>query len=396
MSSLAQRALLAAPAVACLSLGCAAGRQASPSAAAALATTPAAKAAPAAPSPEALERDAAAALRANDRAKARELYQRALDLDGRRVAAQFELGSLAQGEGDLAGAALHYEAALAIAPDFDAALLNLGQVYRDSGEFERGIALYRRALEKRPFEPRFLNNLAVLLRLARRFDEATAAARQLLSRGSDPRGAYQHLALIALDEGRLPLARLMAATGRGIDPKDPAAWNNLGLAQAKLGERRAALASFEKALELDAAFAPALANLGALALSARDYPAAARSLEKLVALRPGDAEAFLRLGWAYEGARREDGGHRVKEAAGAFEKALALRRDMPEALYGLARACAGELRDLPRAAAIYRRLLALGRGPLQQKAAAEIAAVEQRMKAQAGGDGDGGGGPKGP
>lgn len=385
MSLLAQRAPLAAFAAACLTLGCATGaRSLATAKAPPPAQRPSLSPAPSGPAPAELEREGLAALKANDRARARQLFERALALDGGLSVAPVDLGVLSQREGDLAAAARHYEVALDIDPDFDGALLNLGQVYRDRGELDRGIALYRRALQKRPFEPRFLNNLAVLLRLGRRYQEATEVARQLLARGSDPRGAYQHLALIAADEGRLPLSRLLAAAGRDVDPRDPAGWNNLGLVQARLGERQAAIASFQKALDLDAAYAPALANLGALALAYRDYPAAARSLEKLVALTPGDAEAFLHLGWAYEGARREDGGHLVREAAAAFEKALSLKGDLPEALHGLARACAGDLKDLPRAAQYYRLLLASAPGPLQRKAAAELAAVEQRLKAQGG------------
>lgn len=386
MSPLAQRPPLAAFAAACLVLGCTSGARSLRTAKAPPppAQSPAHSPVPSGPAPAEVEREGLAALKANDRAKARQLFERALAGDGRLLVAHFDLGVMSQREGDLAAAARHYEAALDIDPEFDGALLNLGQVYRDQGELDRGIALYRRALQKRPFEPRFLNNLAVLLRLARRYQEATKVARQLLAQGSDPRGAYQHLALIAVDEGRLPLGRLLAAVGRDVDPRDPAGWNNLGLAQARLGERQAAIASFQKALDLDAAYAPTLANLGALALAYRDYPAAVQSLEKLAALTPGDAEAFLHLGWAYEGARREDGGHRVREAAAAFEKALSLKGDLPEAIHGLARACAGDLKDLPRAAQYYRRLLASAPEPLQRKAAAELASVEQRLKAQGG------------
>src|SRR5207237_10125796 len=66
---------------------------------------------------------------------------------------------------------------------------------------------------------------------------------------------------------------------------------------ALLARRRddaaAARAYFEQATQLDASFAPAWANLGALALSYRDYEAAERNYAKALQLDPGRAAAQI-------------------------------------------------------------------------------------------------------
>jgi tetratricopeptide (TPR) repeat protein len=373
---------LVAPALAAVLLfGCAAARRESPTPAPAASGVPA----PAEPTAAQLQREGLEALRSSDGATARKLFEKALSKDGRLSVAHFNLGWLATARGERAAAARHYEQALALDPGLQSAILNLAAIYREARQLDRAIALLEKALDRAPFEPRYLHDLAVLYRLTGRYDQATLAARRLLARVKDDPDAYLHLALIACDQGQLPLARLYAATAQKLDPKDPSVFNNLGLVWAKLGDRRRALGNFRKALELDAHFAPALANLGALALAYRDYAAACESFEKVVVLRPSDAEAFVHLGWAYEGTRVPGGaGHRTKEAAAAFEKALSLQEDQPDALHGLARACAGELRDLPKAKAYYQRYLAVIEGPAQAKARAELAVVDERIKAAAG------------
>ena len=370
----------ALPLAAVLLAGCAAARRGSPTPAPAVSGVPA----PAEPTAADLQREGLEALRSSDGATARKLFEKALAKDGRLSVAHFNLGWLATARGERAAAARHYEQALALDPGLRSAILNLAAIYREARQLDRAIALLEKALDRAPFEPRYLHDLAVLYRLTGRYDQATLAARRLLARVKDDPDAYLHLALIASDQGQLPLARLYAATAQKLDPKDPSVFNNLGLVWAKLGDRRSALGSFRKALELDAHFAPALANLGALALAYRDYAAACESFEKVVALRPTDAEDFVHLGWAYEGARVPGGGHRTKEAAAAFEKALSLQEDQPDALHGLARACAGELQDLPKAKAYYQRYLAVTEGPAQAKARAELAVVDERLKAVAG------------
>ncbi|HCF60683.1 MAG TPA: hypothetical protein DFS52_22120, partial [Myxococcales bacterium] len=93
------------------------------------------------------------------------------------------------------------------------------------------------------------------------------------------------------------------------------------------------------------------------------------------------ANAHLNLAWAYEGVRLKDGTHRTAEAVVEFEKVLALVKDQPDAVYGMARAFAGELKDLPKAKGFYERYLALAEGAAKEKAAQELQVVEQRIQA---------------
>jgi len=54
-------------------------------------------------------------------------------------------------------------------------------------------------------------------------------------------------------------------------PAYPDAWNNLGLAQASLGDLEAAMASYRHALTIDAAFKPSRQNLSQALVQARRH-----------------------------------------------------------------------------------------------------------------------------
>lgn len=330
------------------------------------------------------------ALKAGDRATAKERFAKALEKNPQLVTANYNMAFLAQQDGDLDGAARGYQAVLAVDPDHEPALLNLGKVYRDQMKYEEGTALFEKAVEKKPHDVTLLNNLSVFYRLSKRYDDAIATARKLLSRTKDNADAYKNLALIAYDQGNIPLAKTISENALKLEEKlakekggkvDPGVYNNLGLVYLKLGQRRTALAQFRKAVEQDENFAPGHANIGAMALSYRDYETAAKSFETVTRLEPTNATAWLNLGWAYEGFRTPDGMHKTKEAVTAFEKVLSLVKDQPDAIYGIAKAYAGELKDLPKARSFYERYLALADAPLREKAQRELQMVNQRIEA---------------
>ena len=88
----------------------------------------------------------------------------------------------------------------------------------------------------------------------------------------------------------------------------------------------------EEALRRDATFVPALKELAAAATAKGNLAEAAQALEKAVALRPSDANAFADLGSVY---LRQD---RVDEAQTDFAARARARSDLPRAnnMMGLA------------------------------------------------------------
>ena len=89
---------------------------------------------------------AGAARRGGDQARAKALYERALQLSGGNVEAHAGLAEVARAQGDLAAAKANYERALAASPSYAPALLGLADVQWDQGDHEGAQRHYRELL----------------------------------------------------------------------------------------------------------------------------------------------------------------------------------------------------------------------------------------------------------
>lgn len=242
--------------------------------------------------------DAAAA---QDRARAREAYERAIALEGR---------------GDEAGALSLLWQAAGLDPA-DADIQNrLGEALQRIGALDAAVDAYRAALRARPAFRKAANNLVLAMVAAGRGPEATQLARGLAA------GA----------------------------PHDPESHFTLGLAQSEQDVDEA-LRSFRRTIELAPDHALARYNL-ALVLRRMDrLDEAVDQLRRAIAIAPR-AEAHYQMGviaWHQ---------HRLEEAADAFRSALALdprHADAHQALGGVLHAAG----DHPRAEDVLRRAIAL-------------------------------------
>ncbi len=244
--------------------------------------------------------------------------------------ANFDAGHVAEQLGDLDVAARSYLKALAAKPDHTGAVLNLGRVLRHKEQYKEAIHLYSEALKTLPQDVKLLNNLSVVYRLDRQFDKAEAALRKILARAPKNADAYKNLALVYYDQGKFRLAQTVSANALKLDANDPGVYNNLGMIDLKLDDQPGAMAQFKKAIEKEPNFIPALSNLGAMALRYRDYAAAETNLAKVAAALPASYDAHIGYAFALDGLKKVD------PAVAEYERALALKKDAPEALYGVA------------------------------------------------------------
>lgn len=114
---------------------------------------------------------------------------------------------------------------------------------------------------------------------------------------SDPGTQAPDVALVAahLRARRFNEALAAADALVGKQPKSPAAYTIKGTVYAAKGDSKAARETFEKALTFDAAYVPALMNLGLLDARARHYADAKRRFEQVLAKDPKSERALLAL-----------------------------------------------------------------------------------------------------
>ena len=124
-----------------------------------------------------------------------------------------------------------------------------------------------------------------------------------------------------LDDNKPEQAFKMAKAAVTRMPKRSAAWNTLGRTQLRLGQRGDAIASFEKAVELNDKSSYAKNNLGLVLIYDKRFEEAIDVLEQAVELEPVEDYMWNNLGMAYEQVDR------LEEAREAYGKAAEMDSD---------------------------------------------------------------------
>lgn len=109
-------------------------------------------------------------------------------------------------------------------------------------------------------------------------------------------------------------------------PKNPLPQNLIGAAEIGKGDISAGRAAFEKALNIEPKFTPALMNLASLDLSQGKKDDARKRYEQVVKIQPQNLRALLSLAKLdFDAGKTSDGVNRLKQAQNANDKALAPR-----------------------------------------------------------------------
>lgn len=115
------------------------------------------------------------------------------------------------------------------------------------------------------------------------------AATDILAQSSNDPRALNALAMYHYKRGRFDLSRYLLSKALSANAKSPELYSNLGIVQLAQNERREAIKSFRKALEINRDDAVAAANLGAIYVQEKDYNKGAIVLE--TAYRKGIRDA---------------------------------------------------------------------------------------------------------
>jgi len=219
-------------------------------------------------------------------------YRKAVEIDGTLAEALNNLGVLLRDRGQLDEAVPLLERAAAANPGSSAAQANLGLALEDKGDLAGAEAAYRKALQLK--EPDLMTrvNLGLLLVGKGDLDGGRNELRAAL-----PGAAGNRAALVAIGNGLRrasdaagALQAMQGAVESGGDPT-PALLSELALAQRAAGDRDAAIATLERALDLDAKYATAHYLLGNLFAGASKPAEAKKHYERYLALEPKGAQA---------------------------------------------------------------------------------------------------------
>jgi tetratricopeptide (TPR) repeat protein len=100
-------------------------------------------------------------------------------------------------------------------------------------------------------------------------------------------------ALMAKQDWKKAIERLKKALA--IYPQYAAAYNNLGVVYARLGDRNHEREALQKSISLNDHFAPAFVNLARMAITDRDFPVAEAFLDKAAGMEPANSQNLVLL-----------------------------------------------------------------------------------------------------
>jgi len=266
----------------------------------------------------------------NDISAAEVNFQAALNKDPKAYPALYNLGVLADRQGNEQDATNYYQRALRALPDYEPAVRGISTIQIRRNQVQAAVATveplaneYRANLEMQAL-------YAEVLVEARRFDEAWMAARRALK--CDERFVPALIALVKASrvQGRDELADSILEQAMEIDPEVAELHFLRGeKLEAEPGQLREAMAAYERAIQLRPSYAEARMALGIQLLAGGNYPAALSHFQAAERLVPTLPAIHVNLGDAYRATRQ------WTEAQRAYRRALELQPKLPEAHYGL-------------------------------------------------------------
>lgn len=184
------------------------------------------------------------------------------------------------------------------------------------GRYDDAADLYQQALSYLPDHPQALYNAALTDLNRDLYDDAIAGFQKVLALDhSRPDAVSPKLRAQALNNlGYLYMARQLDSEAQEVlreavtlDPDNPAAWTNLGVARRRLGDKVGAAEAVQRAYRLDPSNPEAINNLALSHLDAENWVAAVGLLVEATQKTTDDPRLWLNLGRAQRGMGNRDG-----------------------------------------------------------------------------------------
>ncbi|GAB4522005.1 MAG: hypothetical protein Tsb0020_40500 [Haliangiales bacterium] len=131
------------------------------------------------------------------------------------------------------------------------------------------------------------------------------------------------------NRNRLDLANLLLEEGKKRDDKYAPLYNARGLLQMRRNNLGEALVNFQRAVELDSSFTEARMNVGNITLGFRKYDEAMVHFQEVLKIQPDNYDAHVGLGIAQRGLGQLDA------AQASYEKAISIDDSKGDAYFNL-------------------------------------------------------------
>jgi serine/threonine-protein kinase len=287
-----------------------------------------------------------------DRVGAIKAYERAIELDPRRIATLNNLGVVLHKSKDFEKAIALYQRAIAL--DSRVAMLhnNLGNALMDKGQLNEAIDALKKAINIDPKLAKAHSNLASALTNALKYQEAIAACKQAIALDPEFAPAHVNLGFILARQGNHQGALEAYHKALTLNPWLLEARFNYGEALRELHQPQKAIVVYQQVLEINPRFAVAYKCLATALMDLKRWDEAIAANRQAFALGFKTAEGYGQIGIAL--VQKND----MAGAGDAFQQAATLDPTQTWTHYNLAMA-RHRLNDLEEAVASYQAALRL-------------------------------------
>ena len=233
----------------------------------------------------------------------------------------FALDELGRSEEAIAS----YDKALEIKPDYATAWNHRGNSLADLGRHEEALDSYNKAIEINPNYTKAINNQEDILKYLNNIPKEKPEAIPSLSAEDFYNQGNDLLFASELDRYEKAIASYDKAIE--INPDKDSAWYNRGIALRKLGRYEEAIASYDQAIEIKPDYAVAWVGRGNALDELGRYEDAIASFDKAIEIQPDDHKAWDNRGIALGNLGRH------QEAIASFDKAIEIKPDYANAWY---------------------------------------------------------------
>ena len=174
---------------------------------------------------------------------------------------QYMLGLSAFKIGDFESSEDAFKRSLELDPNHQKSLLNLARVFLSTGRADEALGRIEEAREIDRTRPDVYRLEGRALHALGQLTEAEDAYREAIRIDNQDVWSMNNLALVLIDEGYHDLAVPPLARAVELNPNAATFLNNLGMALEHTGQFREAEAAYASALDVDASYGKALANL---------------------------------------------------------------------------------------------------------------------------------------
>ena len=271
-------------------------------------------------------------MKMNDIPKAIGSFETASRLDPADPRPRFLLGILYTSQERFEEAANEYSKVLALDPENLGALSYLADLYLLQEKLQEALKVYERLLEERPDSPMIHFNIGVLYAKANQWAEAIGHLRQAVE--LDPSSVEARLGLgVSLElSGNLVEAKQQFLQALELEPANARLIHYLAQISYRMGALEEAAGWLSRYLSFKPRETDGYLELGNLRIEQGQWQEAVRLFKMALELQNYErppTELWLALGQAYQA-----GGDR-EEAEAAYQNALKINPDSPEALNGL-------------------------------------------------------------